>query len=126
MGKYTFDNLAGYQDFSLKASKGDIVIAGKNFGAGSSRQQAVDCFKSLGVQAIIAKSFGAIYERNAINAAFPILICPTVESLKHEEGEKLKINLLTGEIINLAKKITVQAKVFSEVQMEIYKNGGLF
>ena len=56
--------------FSGKAQAGDMLIAGRNFGAGSSRQQAVDCFKALGVSLILAESFGAIYERNAINAAF--------------------------------------------------------
>ena len=75
MGQYTFDNLKGFEDFSKKAQPGDIIITGKNFGCGSSRQQAVDCFASLGIQAIIAESFGAIYERNAINAAFPIITC---------------------------------------------------
>ena len=73
MGQYIFDNLAGYEDFAKRVKPGDIVITGKNFGAGSSRQQAVDGFAILGVQAILAESFGAIYERNAINAAFPIL-----------------------------------------------------
>jgi 3-isopropylmalate/(R)-2-methylmalate dehydratase large subunit len=72
MGQYAFDNLEGYEDFAKKAQAGDIVVVNKNFGAGSSRQQAVDCFKALGVQAIVAESYGAIYERNAINAAFPI------------------------------------------------------
>ncbi|TNF42013.1 MAG: homoaconitate hydratase family protein, partial [Bacteroidetes bacterium] len=69
MGQYTFDNLEGFKNNKKRAEAGDIVIAGKNFGSGSSRQQAVDCFVSLGVQAVIARSFGAIYERNAINAA---------------------------------------------------------
>ncbi len=55
MGQYTFDNLKGFEDFAKKALKGDIVITGKNFGCGSSRQQAVDCFVSLGIQAIIAR-----------------------------------------------------------------------
>ena len=49
MGQYTFDNLKGWEDFAKKARPGDIVVVGKNFGAGSSRQQAVDCFESLGV-----------------------------------------------------------------------------
>ena len=65
MGQYTFDNLSGFEDFAGKTRQGDIVITGKNFGSGSSRQQAVDCFISLGVSAVIAESFGAIYERNA-------------------------------------------------------------
>ncbi|HHJ09472.1 MAG TPA: homoaconitate hydratase family protein, partial [Bacteroidetes bacterium] len=62
MGQYALDNLEGYEHFPKEARPGDIIITGKNFGAGSSRQQAVDCFKSLGVQAILARSFGAIYE----------------------------------------------------------------
>ena len=73
--------LKDYEDFSKKAKPGDIVIAGKNFGCGSSRQQAVDCFISLGIQAIIAESFGAIYERNAINAAFPIITCRSLNDI---------------------------------------------
>jgi 3-isopropylmalate dehydratase small subunit len=72
MGRHTFENLKGYEDFASRAKEGDIVVAGKNFGSGSSRQQAVDCFISLGVRCLIAESFGAIYERNAINAALPI------------------------------------------------------
>ena len=58
MGQYAFDNLKGFEDFSKKAKPGDIVVTGKNFGCGSSRQQAVDCFLSLGIQAIVAESFG--------------------------------------------------------------------
>lgn len=126
MGKCTFDNLEGFEDFAGKVEKGDIVFTGRNFGAGSSRQQAVDCFKSLGVQAIVAKSFGAIYERNAINAAFPILACPDWEDLELETGDRTKLDLKTGEIVNLDKNKKVKAIGFSEVQMEIYENGGLF
>ncbi|MCF8380001.1 MAG: 3-isopropylmalate dehydratase large subunit [Bacteroidales bacterium] len=126
MGQYTFDNLKGYESFASQASKGDIVFVAKNFGAGSSRQQAVDCFKSLGIQAIVAESFGAIYERNAINAAFPILICPNIQDLKLQAKDEVSVNLETGEIKNLTRKINVQAEKLSEVQMEIYQKGGLF
>ena len=126
MGKYTFDNLEGFEDFASQSKQGDIIFTGKNFGAGSSRQQAVDCFKSLGIQAIVAESFGSIYERNAINAALPVLICPDIDKLKLKTGENVKIDLKSGEIINLAKNIRVKTLGFSEVQMEIYKNGGLF
>lgn len=126
MGQYTFDNLEGYEDFAKKAQKGDLVLVHKNFGSGSSRQQAVDCFKSLGVQAVIAESFGAIYERNAINAAFPILTYKTLEGLDLEDGNKIKLNLETGEMENLTKGKKVEIEPFSEVQMEIYQNNGLF
>lgn len=126
MGKYTFDNLAGYEDFAKKAKPGDIIITAKNFGSGSSRQQAVDCFKSSGIQAILAESFGAIYERNAINAAFPILIYKNLDNLELSDGDNIRINLKTGDIINLKKNKRVNVDPFSEVQMEIYQNGGLF
>lgn len=126
MGQYIFDNLAGYEDFAKKAKPGDIVVTGKNFGAGSSRQQAVDGFKTLGVQAIIAESFGAIYERNAINAPFPILTYNTFENIELEDGDTLKVNFETGDVSNLSKNKSSKVNPFSEVQLEIYKNDGLF
>ena len=126
MGQYAFDNLAGYEDFAKKAKPGDIIVVHKNFGAGSSRQQAVDCFKALGIQAVVAESYSAIYERNAINAAFPIVTYKTLEFLKLEDGDTIKINFETGKISNLTKNTEIQAEPFSEVQKEIYQNGGLF
>jgi 3-isopropylmalate dehydratase small subunit len=126
MGKYTFDNLKGYEDFSRKAERGDIVVVQKNFGSGSSRQQAVDCFKALGIQVILAESFGAIYERNAINAALPIVTYKTMDELNLETGDRMKVNFSTGEITNLKNNRTIRGGKFSDVQMEIYQNGGLF
>jgi len=101
------------------------VITGKNFGSGSSRQQAVDCFVSLGIQTIVAESFGAIYERNAINAAFPVMCCNSIDKLELRNGDKVKINFKTGNIINLRNNNQVDAEPFSKVQLEIYRNGGL-
>ena len=126
MGQYAFDNLKGYEDFAKKAQKNDIVITGKNFGSGSSRQQAVDCFISLGVSCILAESFGAIYERNAINAAMPILTYTSLKEIDVKHGDTLRVNLKTGEVINLKnqKKTTVN-KMF-DVQFEIYQRGGIF
>jgi 3-isopropylmalate/(R)-2-methylmalate dehydratase large subunit len=125
MGRYTFENLKGFEDFSKNAKPGDIVISGKNFGCGSSRQQAVDCFVSLGIQAIIAESFGAIYERNAINAAFPVMICKDLTKFDLKEGDFIRINLKTGLIENLRSKIFFNAEPFSDVQLEVYRKGGL-
>ncbi len=124
MGQYTFDNLQGWEKFSQMAKKGDIIITGSNFGAGSSRQQAVDCFRSLGIQVIIAKSFGAIYERNGINSGFPLVAADLI-STGVENGEKIKVNFQTGEITRLQTSDTIQAEPFSEVQMEIYQKGDL-
>ncbi|MEI6049877.1 MAG: aconitase/3-isopropylmalate dehydratase large subunit family protein [Bacteroidota bacterium] len=125
MGRFTFDNLKGFEDFSKNAKPGDIVISGKNFGCGSSRQQAVDCFYALGIQAIVAESFGAIYERNAINAAFPIIICKTLTEIELKDGDRIKVNLKTGLLENLRNNKVNNAEPFSDVQFELYQNGGL-
>jgi len=125
MGQYTFDNLKGFEDFPKKAEPGDIIITGKNFGCGSSRQQAVDCFSALGIQAIIADSFGAIYERNAINAAFPVITCRDMAALDIKNGDRINVNLKTGKVENLQNKKIVTAEPFSDVQFEVFQKGGL-
>ena len=126
MGQYAFDNLTGFEDFSRQALPGDIIVAGRNFGSGSSRQQAVDCFVSLGIQGIVAESFGAIYERNAINAAFPVIACKNLSEAGLKSGDHIRIDLLKG-ILTIPETGAVFNTVhFSEVQYEIYQNGGLF
>ena len=122
MGQYTFDNLEGWKDFSSKAKKGDIVIVGKNFGAGSSLQQAVDCFASLGIQAILAESFGAIYKRNAINSGMPILTITDIDLSKLSQRKEITIDLEKETVSN--QYINIQP--FSKVQFDIYKAGNLF
>ncbi|MBN1539444.1 MAG: 3-isopropylmalate dehydratase [Candidatus Thermoplasmatota archaeon] len=124
MGQYTFDNLEGFQDFARRAKRGDIVVVGKNFGAGSSRQQAVDCFRSLGISLILAGSFGAIYERNAINTGMPIMVYEPVEG-GFGDGDELEVDLLEGRIRNISKGIEIKGEPFSDVQLEIYRRGGL-
>ena len=127
MGQYTFDNLKGYEDFAKKAQAGDIVITAKNFGAGSSRQQAVDCFISLEIPCILAESYGAIYERNAINAALPILTYKPkmIEEIELKDGDKIRVDILEGKITNLKNNKTTSIDKFTDVQLAIYKNGGL-
>jgi 3-isopropylmalate dehydratase small subunit len=127
MGQYAFDNLKGYEDFAKKAQPNDIVITSKNFGAGSSRQQAVDCFASLGISCIIAESYGAIYERNAINAAFPILTYKPglIESIDIKDGDKIRVDMANGKVTNLKNSKTADINKFTDVQIEIYRNGGL-
>jgi len=124
MGQYAFDNLKDYENFAQQVKRGDIVIVGKNFGCGSSRQQAVDCFKSLGIGVIIAESFGAIYERNAINSAMPIITAEEITK-KIDDKDTLSVDFLTGEINDKAQGKTYQAKSFSKVQREIYERGGM-
>ncbi|MEM0466544.1 MAG: aconitase family protein [Candidatus Thermoplasmatota archaeon] len=124
MGQYTFDNLKGYEQFSKLVQPGDILVVGKNFGCGSSRQQAVDCFKSLGIGAIIAESFGAIYERNAINSAMPILAHPQITK-KIQNNDMVHVDFLTGKVTNISQGTEFYVKPFSTVQKNIYLHGGL-
>jgi 3-isopropylmalate/(R)-2-methylmalate dehydratase small subunit len=127
MGQYTLDNLAGWEGFARQVQPGDVVMAGKNFGAGSSRQQAVDCFQALGVAAIVAESYGAIYKRNAINSGFPIVAFPDLaEHIIHfKTGDRLAVDFETGEVVvNGSQRF--EAEPFSQVQMEIYQAGDLF
>ena len=125
MGKYAFGNLKGWEDYPLRSEPGDILITGKNFGAGSSRQQAVDCFRALDNQAILAESFGAIYERNAINAGFPVLTYTDLGDLDLKDRDTVVVDLEKGTITNNKNNKTVSIGKFSEVQMKIYQNGDL-
>ncbi len=122
MGQYAFGNLPGWEDFPSKVQQGDLVITGPNFGCGSSRQQAVDCFSTLGVSALIAPSYGAIYERNAINAGLPVVIADLLDS-GLENGTEIELDLESGKITWNGGQ--AQADPFSKVQMDIYQRGGL-
>jgi 3-isopropylmalate/(R)-2-methylmalate dehydratase small subunit len=127
MGQYALDNLKGWEDFADKAQPGDILLAGANFGAGSSRQQAVDCFRALGIGAIVAESYGAIYKRNAINSGFPIVVLPNLTQIygQFKNGDQLEVDLSSGQMV-LNEDRTFQADPFSRVQMDIYLAGDLF
>jgi 3-isopropylmalate dehydratase small subunit len=127
MGQYAFDNLAGYEHFAKMAKPGDLIITAKNFGAGSSRQQAVDCFLSLGISCILAKSYGAIYERNAINAAMPILTYSPemIAAIELQNLAMVRIDFMAGQITNLSNGKSAAINPFYPVQKEIYLNGGL-
>ncbi|MGD8902584.1 MAG: 3-isopropylmalate dehydratase [Anaerolineae bacterium] len=127
MGQYALDNLKGWEDFAQRAQPGDILLAGANFGAGSSRQQAVDCFRALGIGAIVAESYGAIYKRNAINSGFPIVVLPDMTQIceEFENGDQLEVDFETGRML-LNDAQTFHAEPFSKVQMDIYRAGDLF
>ncbi len=127
MGQYALGNLQGWEDFARECQAGDIVLAGANFGAGSSRQQAVDCFRALGVSGLIAESYGAIYKRNAINSGFPILTLPHLSEMagEFENGDELQVDFETGQLV-LNDEKAYQALPFSKVQADIYQSGNLF
>lgn len=127
MGQYALDNLKGWEDFSQRAKSGDIVVAGANFGCGSSRQQAVDCFRALGIAALVAVSFGAIYFRNAVNTGWPVLICPALTAEAVASGDQAEIDMEAASWRNLTRGSALPAlRPVSNVQREIMAAGGLF
>jgi len=133
MGVHAFGNLKGWEDFPEKVQPNDIIIVGDNFGAGSSRQQAVDCFRALGISVIVGKSFGSIYKRNAINSGFPILIIDEGEQFfTGDESIDSPNRLITIDLescdINDSKtgKFIGKIKSLSQVEREIYAAGDIF
>ncbi len=130
MGQHAFGNLEGWKDFAAKARPGDILVAGRNFGAGSSRQQAVDCFIALKTGAILAPSFSSIYFRNAVNSGLPILRCGALEELvgqrRLESGDEIEVDVRAGKGLNLSKNIRFEVEPMSAVQWEIFRAGNLF
>jgi 3-isopropylmalate/(R)-2-methylmalate dehydratase small subunit len=125
MAKYALGNLKGWEDFPTKVRPGDILFVGENFGAGSSRQHAVDCFLALGIGAIVGKSFGAIYKRNAINSGLPLIEVPEIPLEELRGVEEVAVNLETGEITGPGGRLIVRGKPMSQVALEIYRAGGL-
>ena len=130
MGRHAFGNLEGWKDFPARAKPGDIIAAGRNFGAGSSRQQAVDCFIALKIGAILAPSYSSIYFRNAVNSGLPVLRCSELGSLTTgrllETGDEVEIDLISGKARNLNKNVSFAAEPMSAVQREIFRAGSLF
>ena len=130
MGIFALGNLEGWKDFPQKTKPGDILVAGRNFGAGSSRQQAVDCFVALGITAILAPSYSAIYFRNAVNAGFPVLRGNGLDRLAAggflRSGDEIEIDLLSGRGRNVTRNETISMEPMSAVQREIYEAGNLF
>ena len=111
-------------EFAKKVQEGDIIVANKNFGCGSSREHAPIAIKESGISCVIASTFARIFYRNAINIGLPILECE--EAAKGiEEGDKVEIDFNTGIIKNVTKGETYQAEPFPEFMQNIIQNGGL-
>ena len=110
-------------DFVKKVNKGDIVVAGYNFGCGSSREHAPIAIKAAGVSAVIAKSFARIFYRNALNIGLPILECP--ECGKISQGDELEIDFDEGIIKNLSKGESYRTEPFPSFIKNIIEKGGL-
>ncbi len=110
-------------EFIEKIRPGDIIVAGKNFGCGSSREHAAIAIKGSGVSLIIAQSCARIFRRNAVNIGLPILELNKVDTI--QKGDLLTVNVTTGEVKNLTQNQTYEATPVSSLEMEIMKAGGL-
>ena len=109
-------------DFVKKMNKGDFVVAGKNFGLGSSREHAPTIMKIAGINAVLAKSFARIFYRNAINVGLLAVICDTD---KIKEGDELEVDVEKGEIRNKSKGIKFFFSPLPSVMQKILSDGGL-
>ena len=109
-------------EFHKAVQPGDVIVAGKNWGCGSSREQAVTCLKAAGVGAIIAHSFARIYYRNCLNAALPALTCPELID-QVSNGEPLSIDLNRGEISHGDQ--TYSFPPLPEAVQALFEAGGL-
>jgi len=111
-------------DFVNRVKPGDIMVAGVNFGCGSSREHAPISIKASGISCIIAKSFARIFFRNSINRALPVLECPEAVDAT-DAGDEVEVDLATGTIRNLTKGKEFKAKPFEPFMMELLQAGGL-
>ncbi|NPV42845.1 MAG: 3-isopropylmalate dehydratase small subunit [Firmicutes bacterium] len=112
------------KDFLSKIEKGDILVAGRNFGCGSSREHAPIAIKASGISCIIAVSFSRIFYRNSINIGLPIFECPEAV-IDIENADILEINGQEGVIINTSKNRAYKAQAFPPFIMDIISKGGL-
>lgn len=109
------------KEFVNKVSEGDIIVADKNFGCGSSREHAPIAIKAAGVSCVIAETFARIFYRNAINIGLPIIECP--EAAKNiEEGNEIEVDFDSGKIYNKTKNEEYQGQAFPEFMQKIISN----
>ena len=111
------------KDFASRVGNGDIIVAGKNFGCGSSREHAPWAIKGCGVACVIAVSFARIFFRNSINIGLPILECKQSGQIK--KGDILEVDLKEGRISNLSQGAVYKTQPFPEFLQELINRGGL-
>ena len=125
MGKLSKHAMEGADpDFSEKANEGDVIVAGENFGCGSSREQAPLVLKELGIGAIISKFFARIFFRNAINVGIPVIESEEIPE-KTSEGDNLKVDLEAGKVENLTTGETFDVKPLPDFLVQLLEDGGL-
>jgi 3-isopropylmalate/(R)-2-methylmalate dehydratase small subunit len=109
--------------FASTVRKGDVVVAGRNFGAGSSREQAPEALKHLGVSALIAESYAGLFYRNAINLGLPALVCAQAKRIR--PGDDIDLDPATGRLANRTTGETLGCEPIPEFLMELIRDGGL-
>ncbi len=123
MGKVAMSGVEGFEDFSERVARGDILLAGENFGCGSSREHAVVTLEYAGVSVVVAKSFARIFYRNAVNLGYPILESDAVD--RADQGDELEVDADAGVIRNLTKGEEYRCTTLSGLEKEISAAGGL-
>ena len=122
LGKHAMEDYD--KEFMNKITAGDVIVAGKNFGCGSSREHAPIALKAAGISVVIAKSFARIFYRNSINIGLPVIECPqAVEEI--QDGDELEVNLETGKITDKTTGKEFQAKPIPPFMMQLLNDGGL-
>lgn len=111
-------------DFVNKVRPGDILVAGENFGCGSSREHAPLSIKAVGVSCVVAKSFARIFFRNSINIGLPVVECPEMAALS-ETGDEMEVDLAHGTLRNLTRKAEVKVPPFPDFIRSLVAQGGL-
>ncbi len=109
--------------FAKSASPGDVFVAGNNLGVGSSREQAPQNLQALGIRYLLAKSFGRIFYRNALNLGLPALVCNDTDRIR--KGDELKIDPVSGRVENLTTGETLECEPLPEHLVEMIRDGGL-
>jgi 3-isopropylmalate/(R)-2-methylmalate dehydratase small subunit len=109
--------------FASKVAPGDFVVAGRNFGAGSSREQAPAALKYLGIAALVAESFAGLFYRNALNLGLPALVCRDARRIRH--GDELKVDFEKSTILNLKTGDVLAFEPIPGHLMEMVRDGGL-
>lgn len=110
--------------FASEVMPGDIIVAGRNFGCGSSRETAPDALKALGVGAVVAVSFARIFFRNAIAIGLPIISCPNVAEA-FDEGQELELDLTNALVRNVTTGTELQAAALAPEMLEVLTKGGI-
>ncbi len=121
LAKHVFENIR--PEFAKDVRKGDFVVAGENFGCGSSREHAVIALKATGIEAVIAKSYARIFFRNAINTGLKVLECK--ETDKIDDGDEIEVDYSRNVVINKTKEEEYKINPIPEFLKEIIESGGL-